>query len=836
KDIKKLSLGYIMSNFKSFNSENELDRDHLGFKIIDNKTYYYDEDSKLVKGLININNSLFYFDLIESNLVTGWQTINGKKYYFDINTGAASTSYKIINGKHFYFNNNGVMQLGVFKGPDGFEYFAPANTQNNNIEGQAIVYQSKFLTLNGKKYYFDNDSKAVTGWRIINNEKYYFNPNNAIAAVGLQVIDNNKYYFNPDTAIISKGWQTVNGSRYYFDTDTAIAFNGYKTIDGKHFYFDSDCVVKIGVFSGSNGFEYFAPANTYNNNIEGQAIVYQSKFLTLNGKKYYFDNNSKAVTGWQTIDSKKYYFNTNTAEAATGWQTIDGKKYYFNTNTAEAATGWQTIDGKKYYFNTNTSIASTGYTIINGKHFYFNTDGIMQIGVFKGPNGFEYFAPANTDANNIEGQAILYQNEFLTLNGKKYYFGSDSKAVTGWRIINNKKYYFNPNNAIAAIHLCTINNDKYYFSYDGILQNGYITIERNNFYFDANNESKMVTGVFKGPNGFEYFAPANTHNNNIEGQAIVYQNKFLTLNGKKYYFDNDSKAVTGWQTIDGKKYYFNLNTAEAATGWQTIDGKKYYFNLSTAEAATGWQTIDGKKYYFNTNTAVAVTGWQTIKGKKYYFNTNTSIASTGYTIISGKHFYFNTDGIMQIGVFKGPDGFEYFAPANTDANNIEGQAIRYQNRFLYLHDNIYYFGNNSKAATGWVTIDGNRYYFEPNTAMGANGYKTIDNKNFYFRNGLPQIGVFKGSNGFEYFAPANTDANNIDGQAIRYQNRFLHLLGNIYYFGNNSKAVTGWQTINGKVYYFMPDTAMAAAGGLFEIDGVIYFFGVDGVKAPGIYG
>ncbi len=150
KDIKKLSLVYIMSNFKSFNSENELDRDHLGFKIIDNKTYYYDEASKLVKGLININNSLFYFDPIESNLVTGWQTINGKKYYFDINTGAALTSYKIINGKHFYFNNNGVMQLGVFKGPDRFEYFAPANTQNNNIEGQAIVYQSKFLTLNGK--------------------------------------------------------------------------------------------------------------------------------------------------------------------------------------------------------------------------------------------------------------------------------------------------------------------------------------------------------------------------------------------------------------------------------------------------------------------------------------------------------------------------------------------------------------------------------------------------------------------------------------------------------------------------------------------------------------
>ncbi|MCC0686488.1 cell wall-binding protein, partial [Clostridioides sp. ZZV14-6345] len=68
----------------------------------------------------------------------------------------------------------------------------------------------------------------------------------------------------------------------------------------------------------------------------------------------------------------------------------------FNPNTAVAVTGWQTIDSKKYYFNPNTSIASIGYTIINSDHFYFNDSGIIQLGVFKGPNGFEYFAPANT--------------------------------------------------------------------------------------------------------------------------------------------------------------------------------------------------------------------------------------------------------------------------------------------------------------------------------------------------------------------------------------------------------------------------------------------------------
>ncbi len=136
----------------------------------------------------------------------------------------------------------------------------------------------------------------------------------------MQVIDNNKYYFNPDTAIISKGWQTVNGSRYYFDTDTAIAFNGYKTIDGKHFYFDSDCVVKIGVFSTSNGFEYFAPANTYNNNIEGQVIVYQSKFLTLNGK-----NITLMITQKQLPDGKLLIVKNITLILTLLKQLLDGK-------------------------------------------------------------------------------------------------------------------------------------------------------------------------------------------------------------------------------------------------------------------------------------------------------------------------------------------------------------------------------------------------------------------------------------------------------------------------------------------------------------------------------
>ena len=46
--------------------------------------------------------------------------------------------------------------------------------------------------------------------------------------------------------------------------------------------------------------------------------------------------------------------------------------------------------------------------------------------------------------------------------------------------------------------------------------------------------------------------------------------------GQRMYF-KDGKALTGWQTVDGKRYYFNENAIMAAGKWLRIHGKWYYF-------------------------------------------------------------------------------------------------------------------------------------------------------------------------------------------------------------------------------------------------------------------
>ena len=90
-------------------------------------------------------------------------------------------------------------------------------------------------------------------------------------------------------------------------------------------------------------------------------------------------------------------------------------------------------------------------------------------------------------------------------------------------------------------------------------------------------------------------------------------------------------------------------------------------------------------------------------------------------------------------------------------------------------------------ATGWETVDGQRFYFLESGAV-AKGWQTIEGTKYYL-----------GTNG-----AAATGLQTIDGTQ--------------YYFDADGAAATGWQTIDGKKYYFKDSGAMAI-GEILTIDG-----------------
>ncbi len=189
---------------------------------------------------------------------------------------------------------------------------------------------------------------------------------------------------------------------------------------------------------------------------------------------------------------------------------------------------------------------------------------------------------------------------------------SVTSSKTGWVRINGKWYYYDKNGKMRWGSIYYKKN-YYYCRSDGKRATGFVN--RNGaLYYYSNSTGKMVRGKWLTKGGKKYYLTKS-------GKALTSQ--WLSQSGKKYYFNAKSRMVTGLKQIDGSLYYFNSKGVMYAAKWYTNSktGSKYYLSKSGKALTSSWLTKSGKKYYFNENS-VAVTGWNQIDGYYYYFNSN----------------------------------------------------------------------------------------------------------------------------------------------------------------------------------------------------------------------
>lgn len=64
--------------------------------------------------------------------------------------------------------------------------------------------------------------------------------------------------------------------------------------------------------------------------------------------------------------------------------------------------------------------------------------------------------------------------------------------------------------------------------------------------------------------------------------AASQENGFQTIDGKKYYLDENGNKLTGWQIIDGYRYYFGKDGV-MRTGLVKIGKNRYFFDRETGQ-------------------------------------------------------------------------------------------------------------------------------------------------------------------------------------------------------------------------------------------------------------
>ncbi|MCB6201567.1 L,D-transpeptidase family protein [Extibacter muris] len=530
----------------------------------------------------------------------------------------------------------------------------------------------------------------------------------------------------------------------------------------------------------------------------------------IDGATYYFGKDGYVQTGWLEVDGCKYYFDNQTGQRYENMRSvIDNVEYDFDENgQAEEVLEDNDDNGRKEVLDENQNPSGsqnntlsetgngqipsstigkddTGWKEENGKKYYILPDGSKRVG-------------------------------WLSFGKVYYYCGSDGAIVTGMQKISGKWYFFNEE-GIRQNDWIENDGKRYYGLADGSLCIGWLSFGKTYYY--CGSDGAIVTGMQKIGGRWYYFNEAGVRQCGwIENDGKRYygladgslQVGWIWFGKTRYYCDSNGAIVTGPYGVNGVSYYFDDNgvLSRAPAGWQTIGGKRYY-GMPDGCFCVGWLSF-GNTYFYCDSMGAIVTGPYSVDGTAYYFNAEGILekASSGWQMINGKKYYGMPDGHFRVGWLSFGNIYYY---CGRDGAVVTG--------FQNINGKRYFFDSNGERQYGWIVTGGKKYYGMPDGSLNT-GWLWFGKTRYYCDNtGAIVTGPY-----------------GVGGKA--------------YYFndeGLQRPAPAGWQTINGKKYYGMPDgcfcvgwlsfgktyyycgSSGAIVSGEYAVDGILYSFDEFGV-------
>ena len=329
------------------------------------------------------------------------------------------------------------------------------STDNQTTEDQTVTEETN---IDKKVYYAPKATGVIVEEK--NTTKYY--ENNKLVK-NAQVIVNDRFY-NIDSkgnATNPKAYWTVMGANLYYSDETGHIVRGIKEIKNKKYYFNNDGILQLNRLLVTN-------ESHYDIGREGEMVAPRNKWVTINSKKYYNDNNGKLLKGIAKIADKTYYFD-NDGVLKTNKKVLTESRFYTvdgNGIATNRKNYWFKLGGKTYRTNKNGSII-TGLFNEGNNTYVFDDQGVL----FQNTSiiaGGKYY---NIDKNGLVNNP---KNSWVTYNGQKYHTNENGYVKEGVWKIDDKYYYFTSNGLTANK---TITQQGVVYNVD---ENGIATKEDNN--------------------------------------------------------------------------------------------------------------------------------------------------------------------------------------------------------------------------------------------------------------------------------------------------------------------------------------------------------------------
>ena len=572
-----------------------------------------------------------YLDAIERN---GWYLRNNNWYYYE--NGEIRTGWIAFCGERYYLNKDGVMlkncwYSGCYLGSSGamaknewvdnYQYYVGAN--GKVVEGTRFSTRNWVQTKAGWRYKKSNGNYVKNAWLSVNYRRYYFDEAGHMVT-GWLTLDGNKYYLK-DTGDLASGlgasqtgWVRIRGYYYWFGKDGALATSQwvdrgqyYVGASGKRLNWISYAALRNVNTSNRLGYDIYSSASPPEQSVAAYNLAYE------NG------NRILVIDLRFTKDNVPVCFHD------------DVVKYARNTNGKEPAKK-PTVSKMTY-----AELCKYDYGIYRGTKYKGTaplTLGMMAAWIRRHADA-ELYIEVKADAMNtaqVRNLAEVIGTNGITDQCSVIFTvrnANDTRAARVHKLLPSMRIGITTSQvgslAYSQLDRVKGNNETFVWGWSTTTLSASIisVLQSRNALFECGTFKNDLDEILS------YYAKGTSYsyNSGVETPGAVFHKLLSTATyhdkpqwvstdkGWKYQKVDKTFARSAWLTISGKKYYVNANGIRQ-TGWLNQGGKMYYFDGDGA-MVTGWKTIASKKYFFGED-GVMYTGWQVVNGRKILFNRN----------------------------------------------------------------------------------------------------------------------------------------------------------------------------------------------------------------------
>ena len=531
---------------------------------IDGKTYKADNEGKLseVPYALNYRNQIvtdefensYYYDyqgmMVKNQYVTIYHLENDylnpkirKVTYYAGYDGKFLHGPQTINGVATYFNAYGEQIKDQFA-DDGYYYDKDTGARVNLGVNRSVM-------INGKWYYVDQNGKQSKGEFIKQGgNKYYYDKNNGERVIGTLFEVNDKLYISDQEGVITEKKDDIKKNGLFYDDYHNIHYMNDNGHLARNLYVPSN---HNGFSDDTKPFYYFGS--------EGIALKGEH---TINGETVFFDENGEQVKGGFAKNGK--YYDKHTGNLA---------RNTFRERTVRIAREWRAngISTTFRYYLDNSGYKVSGYQTINGEDYYFYPDGPQLKGDFA-PDG--RYHDKDTGALVTKRYVQIKPWHFITDLGNE---PIDHNYVQVFQFDRYPSLADTSTGAITRYFGKKYSNSWYYVDENSQKVTGHKTIDNVKVYFDK--DGKQAKGIVADDG---YYYDKNT------GELVdLGRDKFVDVDGNRYYVGSDGKCYKGEQKIGDDYYYFHddgrLGYDELRTIWAGNDYFYHYYYPKTGKRA-----------------------------------------------------------------------------------------------------------------------------------------------------------------------------------------------------------------------------------------------------------